>query len=103
MNHYPKGGASSILVIHSRTGRILAVLASSADEHYLQTIDQAGTYGFSRRLGLMKPWMLRQDIREAKKPLPESWREGIDDYFVDTASTGHYRHRASWQTVPGAD
>ena len=98
-----KGGVSSILVIHSKTGRVHAVLASSPDEHYLQTIDEAGTYGFSRRIGLMKPWMLRQDIREAKMPLPEWWREGIDDYFVDKASIVHYRHRASWQTVPGAD
>ena len=97
------GGKSSILVIHSKTGQVLAVLAEWPDEHFLQTVDNAGTYGFSRRLGLMSPRMLRQDIRAAKMPLPAPWREGIDDYFVDKASQVHYRHRASWHVVLGAD
>ncbi len=96
-------GTSRILVIHSKTGRLLKTLAEAPDERYLQTIDGAGTYGYSRRIERPLPRFLRQYIRDAGKPLPELWREGIEDHFLEKASTVHYRHRASWHQVSGRD
>lgn len=96
-----RGGRSAILVIHARTGRPLAAIAAADDLNYVQTVN--GGSKFSRRISRVQPGLLARSAAASEQGKPERWREGIDDYFVEKASTVHYWHRGSWRRAAGAD
>lgn len=94
---------SRILVINSSTGEIIAALGEGPNEDFLQAIDGAETLWFSRRISRVNSRILAKRVSSAPGQPPESWREGIDDYFVEKAASVRYWHQGAWRTAPGAD
>jgi hypothetical protein len=82
------GGASEILVFSAASSRPLARFAKAQDESFFQTV-APGRSGFSRRL----------------RAVPSSVRglSGVEDAFLEKASTVWVYERSHWQEKPGAD
>jgi hypothetical protein len=82
------GGSSEIVVFNSTSTQPLARLAKVGDENFFQTV-APGRSGYSRRL----------------RAVPSSVRglNGIEDAFLEKASTVWVHERGQWQEKPGAD
>ena len=95
---------SSILVFWNGSTNSVAEIASSPDNDFLQTIDGAGKIGFSRMIEVVGSDYILEHYREygGKKP-PKIKHQGINDAFVEKASSVHYFHRKKWINLQGAD
>jgi hypothetical protein len=82
------GGASEILVFSMASSQPLARFAKAQDENFIQTV-APGRSGFSRQL----------------RAVPSSVRglSGVEDAFVEKASTVWVYERCQWQEKPGTD
>lgn len=97
---------SSILVFRGESVQEVAELAAVPDARYLQTTGD-GEIGFSRAIGVASPEYIRRcyEALEAygvPEPPPLD-HEGIDDYFVEKASSIWYWYEDEWLRLAGAD
>lgn len=95
---------SSILVFWNGSTKSVAEIASSDDKSFLQTVDGAGNAGFSRAIDVVGKDYILEHYREygGRKP-PQITHQGINDAFVEKASSVHYFYRKRWLELQGAD
>lgn len=97
---------SSILVFRGGSALEVDELASEPDARYLQGIGN-DRIGFSRLLGVAPPEYIRscyEALEEHGAPEPPPLdHEGIEDYFVEKASTIWYWYGGKWLSLAGAD
>ncbi len=95
---------SSILVFWNGSTKSVAEIASSEDKGFLQTIDGAGNVGFSRAIDVVDKDYILKHYREygGRKP-PQIKHQGINDAFVEKASSVLYFYRKRWLELQGAD
>lgn len=99
-----KNKVSSILVFWGGSTKSVANIARAEDRGYLQGIDGAGTIGFSRAIGVVDSDYILRHYREYGGPKPPPiYHEGINNAFVEKASTVLYYHRGKWLELQGAD
>lgn len=95
---------SSILVFWNGSTKSVAEIASSNDKDFLQTIDGAGNVGFSRAIGVVDKDYILEHSREYGGRKPQQIKhQGINDAFMEKASSVHYFYRKKWFELPGAD
>lgn len=95
---------SSILVFWSGSIRNVAEIAEAADSNFLQTIDGVGTIGYSRAILAVKKDYILQHCRWYGGPKPPHMdHQGINDAYIDKASTVLFYHRGRWLKLQGAD
>lgn len=95
---------SSILVFGNGSTKSVAEIAASDDKSFLQNVDGAGNIGFSRAIDVVDENYILEHYREygGRKPLRIKY-QGINDAFVEKASTVHYFYRKGWLVLQGAD
>ena len=75
-----------------------------SDSGYFQNFDGKGTMGFSRAVGTAKKqYIIDRNPEIAKKTSLILDHDGIEDAFVEKASTVLYFHRGKWLELQGAD
>ncbi len=95
---------SSILIFWNGSTKSVAKIASSDDKSYLQTVDGAGTPGFSREIVVAdKEYILEHYRADGGKKLPPIKQQGINDAFVEKGSSVRYFYRRRWLELQGAD
>jgi len=82
------GGVSEILIFRATSTQPVARLAKLPDENFVQAISPRGS-GYSRRLRAV--------------PTRVRGLNGIEDAFLEKASTVWVRERGEWREKPGAD
>lgn len=96
--------SSSIYVFLNGSTRSVKKLAASRDKDYLQTVDGDGTPGYSRMIVVAdRSYILKKNREDAKKKNLRITRQGINDAFVEKASSILYFHRGRWLVLQGAD
>lgn len=99
-----RNSVSSILVFWNGSTKSVAKLASSADKNFLQTIDGNGNPGYSRMImAVDRSYILRKNVEYAAAKPPKITHQGINDAFVEKASSVLYFHRGRWLRLQGAD
>jgi hypothetical protein len=95
---------SAILVFWNGSTKSVAEIARSNDKGFLQTIDANGKIGFSRAINVVGEDYILEHYRAygGSKP-PRARHQGINDAFVEKASTVHYFYRKRWVKLQGAD
>ena len=97
---------SSILVFRGGSVQEVAELAPEPDARYLQGSEH-GEIVFSRALGVASPEYIRmcyEALKEHGVPEPPPLdHDGIDDYFVEKASSIWYWYEEDWLSLAGAD
>ena len=95
---------SSILIFWNGSAKSVSEIARAADKDFLQGIDAGGKIGFSRAIDVVGKDFILEHYKEygGRKPPPLS-RQGINDAFVEKASTVHYFYRRRWWQLQGAD
>lgn len=95
---------SSILVFWNGSTKSVAEIARSEDKGFLQTVDGAGNVGFSRAIDVVGKDYILEHYKEygGRKP-PQIKYQGINDAFVEKASSVHYFYRKRWLELQGAD
>ena len=95
---------SAVLVYRQGQPNPAAEFGRADDVGYLQTIDAAGTVGFSRAILTASPEQIRTYLDRLSKPLLTTIdHDGIELAFVGKASTVHYFSNGKWIEIPGAD
>ena len=99
-----KNRVSSILVFWGGSTKSVAEVAKAADRSFLQGIDDKGNIGFSRAIDVVDRYYILRQYKEYGGPKPpRSNHQGINDAFVEKASTVRYFHRGKWLELQGAD
>ena len=99
-----KGHASSIIIFWGGSPDSFSKIARIADKVFLQTIDGDGTIGFSRHLSAAGQAYILQHYREYHGPKPPPLNhQGIEDGFLEKASTIYYYFGRKWIALQGAD
>lgn len=95
---------SSILVFWNGSTKSVAEIARSDDKSFLQGIDGAGKIGFSRAIGVVDKDYILEHYRAygGKKP-PRIKHQGINDAYVEKASSVRYFYQKKWLELQGAD
>ena len=95
---------SSILVFWGGSTKSVAEIAKAADSDFLQVVGGDGEIGFSRSIGAVGRDYILTHYREygGRKPPPID-HQGINDAFVEKASSVLYYHRGRWLKLQGAD
>jgi len=95
---------SSILIFWNGSTKSVSGIARVADKDFLQAIDGGGEIGFSRAIGIVGKDYILEHYEEygGRKPPPLS-HQGINDAFIEKASTVHYFYRRRWWQLQGAD
>jgi hypothetical protein len=95
---------SSILFFWHGSTKSVAEIARADDKDYLQTIDDTPNIGFSREIDVVGKSHIFAHYREygGRKPPPIT-HQGINDAFVEKASSVHYFYRKRWLKLQGAD
>ena len=95
---------SAILVFWSGSTKSVGEIARADDKGFLQTISEGGKIGFSRAIGVVDKDYILEHYREynGTKPPPIK-HQGINDAYVEKASTVHYFYRKRWLELQGAD
>jgi hypothetical protein len=96
-------GISSILVFRNSSVADVGVLAPAPDAGYLQGVG-VGRIGYSRGIGIATAENIQSyyEAYGSLKPPPLD-HEGINDAFVEKASTVWYWHEGKWLELQGAD
>lgn len=95
---------SAILVFWNGSTKSIAEIGRSDDKHFLQTIDGDGKVGFSRAIGVAGTNYILEHYRAyGGVTPPKSKHQGINDAFVEKASSVHYFYRRRWLELQGAD
>lgn len=100
-----RGGTTSLLVFWEGSPDKSEELGKSEDGSYLQTIDGAGTIGFSHAIGIVdKDYIIgHYEAYGGTEPPSALDHEGINDMFLEKASVVHYWHKGTWLELTGAD
>lgn len=95
---------SAILVFWNGSTKSVAEIARFDDKNFLQTIDGDGRIGFSREIGVVGKNYIVQHYNwyGGTKP-PMIKHQGINDAFVEKASSIHYFYQKRWLELQGAD
>jgi len=95
---------SSILVFWNGSTKSVAEIARENDEVYSQTMNDGREVGFDRLIGVVGKDYILEHYREygGRKPPPIK-HQGINDAFVEKASTVRYFYRGRWLELQGAD
>lgn len=94
---------SSAIVVIDENGRVRAELASAPDRNYLQGIG-GGMIGYSRGLSPVGADYILSHYQAYGGPKPPPIdHQGINDSFLEKASTVHYFHEGKWLRLTGAD
>jgi hypothetical protein len=97
-------GTSSILVFQADTAKLVAEIAATKDENYLQVVDGSGTLGYSRVISAVgKDYILEHYKWYGGPEPPPITHHGIDDAFAEKASVVRYFYRGKWLELQGAD
>lgn len=95
---------SSILVFWNGSTKFVAEIARFDDKDFLQGIDGAGKIGFSRAIEVVgKNYILEHYQAYGGRKPPPIKHQGINDAFVEKASSVHYFYRKRWLELQGAD
>jgi hypothetical protein len=95
---------SSILVFWNGSIKNVAETAAAPDSDFLQTIDGAGTIGYSRTISSVNKDYALQHYRWYGGPRPPHMdHQGIDDAFIGKASRVLFYYRGKWLQLQGAD
>jgi len=79
-------------------------IAKVPDNVFLQALDGPGTIGFSRTIAAADQKYILEHYREYHGPKPPSLNhQGIEDGFLDKASTIYYFFGHRWRELQGAD
>lgn len=94
---------STILVIEEESGAVVDELEPRADRDYLQGVG-GEEIGFSRAITAVGREYIEAHYRAFGGPEPPPVdHQGIDDAFVEKASSVLYFHQGKWLTLTGAD
>lgn len=98
-----RGRASSILIFWRGSPNSVSEIAKAADAGFLQDVG-GGRIGFSRAIGVADRKRILACYREygGRRPPPIT-HHGIDDAYVEKASSVHYFRRGRWLELQGAD
>jgi hypothetical protein len=95
--------SSSILVFWRGSARSVSEIARAADISFLQGVG-GDRIGFSRAIGAADRKKILACYAEFGGPKPPAINHhGIEDAYVDKASSVHYFHRGRWLELQGAD
>jgi hypothetical protein len=98
-----KGGVSSLLIFWGGSIRGIGEYFPSPDKNWLQGIGETRA-GFSRHIGRIEPGRIAEyqarDAGAAARPFDH---DGIEEAFLEKASTVRYFDGGGWVEVPGAD
>lgn len=98
------GAKSSILIFPNGVTKSVLKIAEAEDQGYLQTVDGKGAIGFSRAIKVAdKQYILSHHKAYGGPKPPPITHHGIDDIFMEKASTIHYYRRGRWLQLQGAD
>lgn len=94
---------TSAIIVIDENGRVRAKLASAPDRSYLQGIG-CGKIAYSRWLSPAGADFILSVYHAygGRKPPPID-HQGIDNAFLEKASTVHYFHEGKWLRLTGAD
>ena len=96
-------GISSILIFRGASVKDVASLAPAEDKSYLQ-VGGPTTIEFSRAIFAASPTQIRSYHKAFGGPaLPRLDHDGINDAFMDKASTVRYWIGGKWLELQGAD
>lgn len=97
-------GVSKILVFPGGAITGVLELAEAADEGYIQAIGGDRGVGYSRAITTASPARIAIYLKRAPSiaPFPVEY-DGIEDVFVEKASTIRYWLDGKWLAIPGAD
>ena len=96
--------SSSVFVFWNGSIENVAKIAETPDSSFLQTIDGVGTIGYSRVISPVNKSYILQHYRWYGGPKPPHMdHQGIDDGFLEKASTVLFYHRSRWLKLQGAD
>lgn len=96
--------ASVILIFRGVDATAVEELQPRPNDDYMQTIDEAGRIGFSRAIAVASPAVIRRQHARYGGPLPKLLdHDGIDDLFVEKASTIWYWQDGKWLPLTGSN
>jgi len=95
-------GISSILVFHGGVSKPFAQLDTCSDATYLQGT-LPGKAGFSHKIRAISAEDIRGYCKLWEHQCPPITHDGIEDIFVDKASSIYYLTNGKWLTLEGAD
>lgn len=94
---------SAILVFWNGSTKSVAEIARREDKDFLQVIADEKV-GFSRGISVVgKDYILKHYLDYGGKKPPKSRHQGINDAFIEKASSVHYLYRGRWLELQGAD
>jgi hypothetical protein len=98
-----RGRTSSIIVFWGGSPDAAEELSSAPDAGYLQGTG-GGSIGYSRAIGVASPAYIRRMHHSFGGPVPPRLdHDGIDNAFVEKASTVMYWHEGRWLRLTGMD
>lgn len=98
-----RGRVSSILIFWGGSAKSVSQIAKAADKSFLQGIG-GDKIGFSRAIGIADRKYILSHYRDYGGPKPPAiTHHGINDAFVEKASSVLYFHRGRWLELQGAD
>ena len=97
-----KDRVSSILVYRGNSTDHVDELAPIADRGYLQDVGR-GRIGFSRAIGVADAERVRHGVRRTTARTHETDVDGIEDFFLEKASSIWYWHDGTWLQLAGSD
>jgi len=94
---------SSIYIIWGGPTRCAPEIEALSDRDYLQGISKDGI-GYSRSIAAASTTMIREAGLSFKGPQsPRIAHDGIEDAFLEKASTIRYCHKGKWMDLVGSD
>ena len=98
-----KKRVSSVLVFWGGSPDKVDEMSSSPDKNWLQGIDEK-RIGFSRYIGRSEPRRISEyQARDGGSKPPSFSHDGIEESFLEKASTIHYYDKGVWTGISGAD
>lgn len=99
-----KRKVSSILVFWGGSRHTVSEVARKEDQIFLQEINEAGSIRYSRMIDVVgRKFIISHYEGYAGPKSPPINHQGIDDGYLEKASTVHYFHRGRWLKLQGAD
>jgi hypothetical protein len=96
-------GRSKILVFYGGRSAQVDEIAEEADLQYLQVISGDNEIGYSRRLTVATPKIIRQHLVHNTRSSLSIEHDGIEDVFLEKASVIWYSSGGKWVRFSGAD
>jgi hypothetical protein len=95
---------SAVVIFWGGSANSVSQIARASDEGFLQTIDGDGTIvslaGSQRSIAPTSSNTIAIITDQSRPPIDH---QGIDDAFLEKASTIHYHFRRKWRELQGAD